>query len=203
MPLLSPGSLNPVDVVSLVWYLEHPDASFAHTAAVLGISPSTAHASARRLVALSLIHQVGKRHVGRPAPGRGAHFDIAVDAMVEFFKYGLRYVFPAQRQGRARGVATGLAGIAQLPAIVARDEHVARFAHLSDAPVLIWPSRLGEQQGTGVVPLIPDAAELARRDPDVCVWVMIADALRTGDARERDLAHRTFDAMLKARGLKG
>lgn len=87
-------SMKPQDVVVLLKLAAHPDPSwnYASLAADLGLSASEVHAALRRS-AESGLYVPERRSVNR----RG---------LAEFLVHGLRYVFPAERGGSTRGVAT-------------------------------------------------------------------------------------------------
>lgn len=158
--------LKPVDVGVLLYLLRHPQDSFAHMSALLGISKSTAHVAVRRLEHAGLIH----RHEGGGA-------SVARDPALEFLQFGAPYAFKPTVIPRARGVLTGLAALGPSPGV--------------DAPAgqrAVWPWRLGTELGVGVEPVVPAAPDLALRDDRLYRLLALFDALRIGDAREREYA---------------
>jgi hypothetical protein len=86
------------------------------------------------------------------------------------------YAFPAETVPRARGFPTGFSA----PPL--------RSEGPDDALAMVWPSRLGSSVGIGVHPLGPAAPEISFRDPRLYRLLALVDALRLGDAREREIA---------------
>lgn len=54
--------------------------------------------------------------------------------------------------------------------------------------VVVWPSVKGSVVGQSLSPLVPKAAELPERSPNVYGLMTLVDALRVGRIRERRLA---------------
>jgi hypothetical protein len=153
--------LKPVDLVVALRLAEAPEAKYEQLSADLGISRSWAHAAVQRLLAAGLLRPKS-RTVNRLA-------------LMEFLVHGLRYAFPAQPGGQARGVATAHSGPPLASRIVAEDS-------------LVWPSTLGSSVGQAIAPLYDRAIELPQRCPSLYENLTLLDALRVGRARERKLA---------------
>jgi len=165
----SAPALRPLDIAVLFHLSLHPGAPYAQMAAVLGVSKSTAHAAIARLLRSGLAHTVGRNGVGAAAgPTR------------EFLQYGAAYAFPPVTVPKARRVPTGFS----VPA-----ENGETPMH---AALMVWPSRLGTAVGMGVQPLVPAAPDIALRDPALYRLLALVDALRVGDAREREVACRAI-----------
>jgi DNA-binding MarR family transcriptional regulator len=81
--------------------------------------------------------------------------------LLEFLEHGVRYAFPAQKRRPKRGVPT--------------------------APV-VWPWARGETVGAAIEPLIKSAPELPMRCPRIYHLLTVVDAMRIGDARDREVA---------------
>lgn len=158
--------LRPLDVGVLLYLSVHPRESFAAMAEMLGISKSTAHGSVQRLVQSRLVSRVND-----------ATALVALGPTVDFVRYGVPYAYAPRTVPRARGVMTGLGA---LPLSGYRLD-------LDPAP-LVWPSTLGATMGVGVEPLIPAAPDLPNRDARLYELFALVDALRVGDAREREVA---------------
>jgi hypothetical protein len=96
-------------------------------------------------------------------------------ALMEFLQYGLRYVFP-QRQGPVvRGVPTSHSASPLKEQIQSTEAYV-------------WPYGKGTVRGHSIVPLYPSVPEAALKDAALHEIMALADALRVGRARERELA---------------
>ena len=107
-------------------------------------------------------------------------------AFFEFLKYGLTYVFPQQPGPVVRGLPTAHAA-PPLNAIIISNE------------VYVWPWAKGKNRGPCVLPLYPSVPEAAITDSRFYELLALADALRIGKVREKDLAA----AELKKRILHG
>jgi DNA-binding Lrp family transcriptional regulator len=158
--------LTPSDIASLLYLHLYPADTYGAMAERLGISKSTAHGSVRRLLKNRLIHE-SSTAMARVAEG----------SALDFLCFGVPYVFAPDTVPAARGVPTGLRSFAQNDADT-----------MSGALSLVWPSRLGDGRGIGIAPLVPAAVELPARDPKLYRLLALVDALRIGDAREREVA---------------
>lgn len=164
--------LRPADIASLLYLRLHPADSYGAMAERLGISKSTAHDSVQRLVRNRLAHE-SSRGMARVADGPA----------LDFLSYGVPYVFAPDTVPDARGIPTGLRALDANES----GRHAAALA-------LVWPSRLGTARGIGVSPLVPAAPDLPHRDPPLYRSLALVDALRLGDARERELARELLRA---------
>jgi hypothetical protein len=151
-----------------------PRPSYAQLAVELLMSSSEVHASVKRASASGLLH--GPAMGNRPNLG----------ALEEFLVHGLKYVFPAERGGMTRGVATSY-GAAPLRGLIAE----------TDEPIPIWPFAEGSQRGVSLAPLYKTAPIVALRDSSFYELLVIADALREGRIRERKLAETELRRLLK------
>lgn len=131
------------------------------------MSKSTAHASVSRLLTSRLAQEV-----------KNGGIVAAAGPTREFLQFGAAYAFPPVTVPKARGVPTGFS----VPS-------VQRATNMSAQPI-VWPSRLGTVEGVGLQPLVPAAPDIALRDPALYHLLALVDALRVGDAREREVARR-------------
>lgn len=65
----------------------------------------------------------------------------------------------------------------------------------SEKPI-VWPDAKGSVRGTGLAPLYPKATELPERNPAVYAALTLVDAMRVGQARERNAAMHALDQLL-------
>jgi hypothetical protein len=65
----------------------------------------------------------------------------------------------------------------------------------SEKPI-VWPDAKGSIRGTGLAPLYPKATELPERNPAVYAALTLVDAMRVGQARERNAAMHALDQLL-------
>ena len=156
--------LQPIDVPVALSLAERPGPTFAELASQLGVSPSTAHASVRRLTAAGLVQARGARH------------EVNIAALEEFLIHGVRYAFPPHRSRRQRGVPTA---------------HSAPALHAvlgGEVDPWVWPSSSGKVVGGALEPLIPAAATFVESAPRLYDLLTLVDAIRVGTARDREVA---------------
>lgn len=101
----------------------------------------------------------------------------------EFLLSGAKYAFPPIWGAMSRGVPTGYAA-APLNAIIAPP--------CSD-PVPVWPSAKGTARGLSLAPLYPSVPDAALRDDKLYALLTLFDAIRSGQARERNAARDLLD----------
>lgn len=155
--------LKPQDVAVSIRLLLANGTEFSYPSlgAALHLSASEAHAAVKRATVSGLL---GKDRI----PNR--------QALLEFLVHGLKYAFPPERKGIARGIPTSIA------ALPLKAEFVG-----SDLPP-VWPHPSGSVRGEGLQPLYKSAPDAALEDPAMYEWFAIIDAVRSGRARERALA---------------
>ena len=138
--------------------------SFAALARDVGLSVSESHAAMRRAQQAGLVEEI------EHAPNKSA--------IAEFLIHGLRYVFPASLGASSRGMPTSHAA----PPL---DKE---FPAASPGETPVWPDPDGEHRGYEFKPLCRSVPLAARKDAKLYEWLVLADALRGGRARERALA---------------
>lgn len=153
-----PEVLKPQDIAVALRLAVEPGASYARLGADLSMSPSTAHESVERLQLAGLLRPES-RHVNR-------------HSLLEFLEHGLRYMFPAKPESKARGVPTAYSAPALANEIVADD-------------VIVWPDPRGSVTGQSIAPLVDRAGELRTKCPEVYELLTLVDAIRIGRVRER------------------
>lgn len=166
--------LKPQDIVVLLKLAgKRPGWTFKEVAIELGLSPSAVHRS------LDRAKQAGLYDARRKAFNR--------DALLEFLAHGARYVFPAVRQGEARGVPTAWAAPPLADRLSSSGENVP-----------VWPHALGKVRGIALEPLHPVVPDAAGRDRQLGEALALFDAIRIGSARERALAVEELGRRLSA-----
>jgi len=148
--------------------------TYSRLAEELVMSPSEVHAAVKRAHASHLLHGPELEH--RPN----------ISGIEEFLIHGLKYAFPAEHGELTRGVPTSYAA-APLKGLFAK----------SDDPVPVWPYAEGGQRGFAFAPLYKTAPAAALRDPLFYEYLVLADALRDGRARERQLAEKELRKRLR------
>ena len=130
-------------------------------AEALGMSQSEVSQSVARSQYSGLLYGNGKQ--------------VMSSALLEFFQFGLAYVFPQKPGPVVRGIATAHSA---LP-----------LSHQIDsAENFVWPYAKGNLRGQAIVPLYKSVPEAALNDPYLYELLALTDALRIGKAREKALA---------------
>jgi hypothetical protein len=168
--------LKPQDIYVVLKILadRKPRSPYSQLAAELSMSPSEVHACVRRARDAKLLH-------GEPLGNRPNSA-----AIEEFLNHGLKYAFPPERGELTRGLPTAYAA-APLRNLIAPGTE----------PVPVWPYPEGTQRGIAFTPLYKTAPAAALRDPVFYEYLALADALRDGRARERNLAKQELHRRLR------
>lgn len=164
-------SLKPHDILVILKLADRPESdwSYPKLAVELAMSASEVHASIRRAQHAGLLRE---RSVNR-------------SGLLEFLEHGVKYVFPAERGGVTRGMATSHAA-APL---------VSHFRSSSQLPP-VWPDPEGTVRGEPLEPLYRSVPKAARADATLYEWLVLVDAVRGGRARERELAIKELRSRL-------
>jgi hypothetical protein len=138
------------------------------------MSVSETHGAVKRAVMAGLL----------PQGGLGAK--PGAEPLREFLIHGARYAFPPIRGEMARGIPTAHAAPPLKDLIAEASE-----------PPPVWPHPKGSTRGASLEPLFPSAPGAALRDSALYEVLALFDALRTGRARERQMAARLLEERLK------
>jgi hypothetical protein len=168
-------SLKPQDFYLLLAVLAcHGEGlTYPKLAAFAGVSMSEVHGALKRAEQARLLAFVEKRP------------SVIIPAFSEFLLHGARYAFPAVRGGVVGGIATAYAA-PPLNAVIAP----------STDPPPVWPHPNGTARGIALIPLYPSAPAAALRDAVLYENLALFDALRMGNARERNLAEELLQERL-------
>ncbi len=163
--------LKPQDILVLLKLATgSPSWTFDSLAHELGLSASAIHRSLQRAEAADLYE--GRRR------------KIKAAQLLEFLSHGLKYVYPAEWGGESRGRPTAWAA----PPLS------GQLVSSSSPPV--WPDANGKVRGLALKPIHPSALDAARRDERLWELLALVDAIRIGNARERNLAVRELKKRL-------
>ena len=170
-------TLKPQDVLVVLklFVLGRCPWSYAGLAVALGMSPSQLHAAVKRALAAQLLLRSGDQIV------------VNVRNVEEFLIHGLRYVFVPERGEITRGIPTG-ADAAPLK---------GRFAKTGEPP-WVWPYAEGHVRGLAFSPIYHLAPQAALSDESLYEALVLADAIRGGRAREREIAIKELKERLNA-----
>lgn len=149
-------------------------ATYSELAAQTGLASSAVHAALKRAAAAGMARYEGRQPV------------LLKPQLREFVFHGAKYAFPALHGRLARGVPTGYAAAPLNSIIIA-----------SPDPPPVWPHKDGSVRGVGFVPLYPTVPEAALRDVKLYALLALFDALRSGQARERNLAQGMLEERIQ------
>ncbi|MGA9566709.1 MAG: hypothetical protein WBS19_14385 [Candidatus Korobacteraceae bacterium] len=140
--------------------------TYTQLGAQVEISVSLLYSAIKRCEAARLI-ELGDR----PKPYR--------PNLKEFLIHGVKYCFPVQLGGLTRGIPTSYAA----------PPMNSMIAESSDPPP-VWPHAKGPVRGIALSPIHRAAPDAALKDPKLYELLALLDAIRTGRAREREIAVR-------------
>lgn len=96
-------------------------------------------------------------------------------ALLDFLKYGIRYVFPQQPGPMTRGIGTAISAL-PLKEDFFSNEH------------FVWPYGKGNLRGQAIEPLHPKTPEACLNDSKYYELIALTDAIRIGKVREQNIA---------------
>jgi len=135
----------------------------------LGISASELSSSIRRSIIAGLIDPVDRGCI-RPA-------------LLEFMLHGFRYVFPIKPGGLTRGMPTAHSAPPLKDKIVSKIDFV-------------WPLPKGSSRGQAIKPIYKSVPVAAQNDSTLYELLALADAMRVGSTRERNMASEMLEEMI-------
>lgn len=147
---------------------------YAALGEAMHLSRFEAHAAVQRLMAARLVAEIE----GRPLP--------VLAALRPFLIYGAPYAYPAVRGEITIGFPTAH-GCSPL-----KDMMMS-----SAEPPPIWPHPEGIVRGPGLLPLYENLPLAAVEDKPLYELLALFDALRAGQARERELAKKLLEERLQ------
>lgn len=147
---------------------------YAELGETLRLSQFEAHAAVQRLIASRLFAVIESR----PRP--------VMAAFRPFVIYGAPYSYPPVRIEMTRGFATAHSALPLKEKLVQSDE-----------PPLVWPHAEGDARGLGLLPLYEKLPLAAVDDLEFYELLALFDALRAGQARERNMAQDILEKRLK------
>lgn len=158
--------LKPQDIVVAI-RLAIPSSqpwTYPTLAAALHMSASEVHAAIKRAAKAGLVDAATR--TARKA------------ALLELLVHGVRYLLPPVWTSVTRGIPTAHAAPPLAATIV------------DDATLPVWPHPEGTLRGQGLKPLYKSVPDAARDDHVFHEWLALVDAVRSGRAREREVAIR-------------
>ncbi len=173
--------LKPQDILVLLKLVVVGDKKWAYNrlAIELGMSPAEVHAAVKRALFARLAIRTGVKIVPD------------IRNLEEFILHGLRFVFVPERGEMTRGMPTGYAAPPLQSLFVADNE-----------PPPVWPDPNGKVRGLAFSPLYKSAPEAARMDPLLYELLVLVDGIRSGRAREREIAAKELRKRLTEYGKR-
>jgi hypothetical protein len=170
-------SLKPQDICILlkIVVLDGAPWSYGQLACELGMSASEVHAGVKRAADAGLM----RLDQGWGTPD--------AQALEEFLVHGVKYAFAPTRGGLTRGIPTSYAA-----------PPLDRLLGPVDEPPPVWPHESGAVRGHELSPLYKSVPLAAHRDARLYELLALVDALRSGSAREHDIAVRELHLRLTA-----
>lgn len=150
------------------------DWSFNKIALDLGMSPSEVHAASKRAIKAKL------------ASKREGEIRPIIRNLEEFLIFGIQYVFVPERSGLNRGMPTAHAA-----------EPLVEYFMSNNEPPPVWPDPEGEVRGESFSPLYKSAPYAAKNDFELYQLLALVDAIRGGQAREREIAKKELQKRLE------
>ena len=166
-------SLKPQDLFVLFALSARASAAgstYLELAALTGLATSAVHSALKRATVAGL------------AASQGGRLVLLKPQLREFVVHGARYAFPPIHGKLARGVPTSYAA-PPLNKVIAP----------SSDPPPVWPYSKGNLRGVEFVPLYPTVPAAAMNNPPLYALLALFDALRSGQARERNLAQKMLE----------
>lgn len=169
--------LKPQDIFVLLKLVVMGSRPWSYTilAVELGMSSSQIHSAVKRALAAKLAVRQNEKIVPN------------FRNLEEFLIHGLKYVFWAEQGEMTRGMPTAYAAppLAELLVSTAAE------------PPPVWPDPDGEIRGIAFRPLHKLAPQAARADKNFYELLTLVDAVRSGRAREREIATKKLRMRLE------
>ncbi|SRR5579883_405991 len=185
--------LKPQDIVILLKILstmtlssDHPKVMSQNRLSVLlCMSVSEVNAGIKRLVLSGLLSPVITED-----PKNKIVFMPSKSACEECLISAVKYFFPVELGAYTRGIATSYAA----PVL-------AKHFILGDDPIPVWPYAEGDKRGLTLEPLYSSVPESLSQFPDPLFYelLVLIDAIRSGRAREKNIAIKLLRDMLNGK----
>ncbi|QTO56416.1 hypothetical protein J8I88_18225 (plasmid) [Duffyella gerundensis] len=98
-------------------------------------------------------------------------------SLLEFFIYGLKYVFPARMAEMTRGIATSFSAPVLSTTLYSAGDLIP-----------VWPDERSKSKGLKVQPLFHTVPFAVKKDKDLYAMLALTDAIRLGNPREAGVA---------------
>jgi hypothetical protein len=108
--------------------------------------------------------------------------NVRSEALLDFVKYAIRYVFPAKPGPIVRGIPTAFAAPIMAGKVMSGGDFIP-----------VWPDAYGKSKGQAVTPLYKTVPGAVKKDELLYHFLALVDAIRIGGPREAKVA----DGMLR------
>lgn len=168
--------LKPQDLYVLFALLSRGggSATYLELAEQTGLALSAVHGALKRAVVSRLAMFLDRRPV------------VLKPQLREFVLHGAKYAFPPVWGTLTRGVPTAYAA-----------EPLNRLIAPGSEPAPVWPHVEGTVRGLSLAPLYPSAPQAALKDERLYALLALFDAIRSGQAREREAAQKLLDELFQ------
>lgn len=152
-------------------------------ASELCLSPSQVNSAFKRLVISGLMTPYHPPNKPQPI----------IDACEEFFTHALKYVFPEKLGEMSRGIPTSYAAPSLKDLIVPGSDLIP-----------VWPYGEGTERGRALKPLYASVPKSISKYPDPVFYdiLTLIDSIRSGRAREKQIATQRLSKILKSKTKK-
>lgn len=106
--------------------------------------------------------------------------EVFMQALLEFLRYGIRYVFPIKAGALVRGVPTAHSAEPLRSKLTFQEE-------------MVWEHSEGSVRGQALAPLFGSIPAIAHKDKLLYELLALTDSLRVGGAREKELAIKELE----------
>ena len=157
--------ISPLDILVLLKIISLENEKWFQTdiAEALGISQSEVSKSLNRLKQSWLL-----------APNNS--IVIMRENVLEFLSYGIKYIFPQSPGSIVRGMPTAHSAPVLSKEILSNESYV-------------WPYGKGKVKGQSIMPLYPTVPKACTEDEKLYDLLALIDAIRIGNAREREMSY--------------
>lgn len=168
--------LKPQDLYVLFALLSRGggSATYPELAEQTGLALSAVHGALKRAAVSRLVIFQDRRPI------------VLKPQLREFVLHGAKYAFPPVWGTLTRGVPTAYAAAP-----------LNQLIQPSSDPVPVWAHAEGTMRGLSLVPLYPSVPQAALKDERLYSLLALFDAVRSGQAREREAAQKLLDELFQ------
>jgi len=133
----------------------------------------------------SALHRCLRSGLAAPQP-RQRNLSVNRQALLDFIRYGLPYVFPVKPAELTRGIPTAFAA----PVL-------NKKLFSAGATIPVWPEPTATTMGQAIAPLYRSVPHAIKEDDRLYAYLALVDAIRLGNAREKNTALAELKSAIK------